>query len=127
MRLGHYLELSYSLIDAIGLTVTYEDAVKMEGFEGDVGARNLAFHMETGGMKWLQLFGTYYLRNFEDFSQAFSFSRDNEILYVGGRIAILPILFFNVAAQRAFRVSTTAADGVTPVRRRSLVYLLHVV
>ena len=42
-----------------------------------------------------------------------SFSRDNEILYVGGRIAILPILFFNVAAQRAFRVSNKAADGLT--------------
>ena len=70
-RLGHYLELSYSLIDAIGLTFTYEDAFKMEGFEADIGARNMAVHMETGGLKWLQLFGTYYLRNFQDFSQAF--------------------------------------------------------
>ena len=47
----------------------------MEGFEADIGARNMAVHMETGGLKWLQLFGTYYLRNFQDFSQAFPFER----------------------------------------------------
>jgi hypothetical protein len=119
-RLGHYLELSYSLIDALGITFTYEDAFKIEGFEADTGGRNMAVHVESGGLKWFQLFGTYYLRNFQDFGQAFSFSRDNEILYVGGRIALLPILFFNVAAQRAFRVSNTAADGVTDLATESV-------
>ena len=43
-----------------------------------------------------------------------SFNSDNEIVFVGGRVQLLPIMFVNVGAQRAFRVAFSADDVVTP-------------
>src|SRR6185436_6077194 len=67
-------------------------------------ARNFALHAETTGLGFLQLFGTYHYRNFEDFSKLFTFSTDNEVVFIGGRLELLPILFINIAAQRSFRI-----------------------
>lgn len=102
-RAGVYTELSYAWVDAFGITAVYEDATAL-GSGGPVRARNVALHAETGGLGFLQLFATYHYRTFEDFGGMFSFKTDNEILYAGGRLEILPILFINVAAQRSFRV-----------------------
>ena len=76
-----------------------------------VGGRNFALHAETSGFGYLQLFASYHYRNFEDFSGLFTFNTDNEILYAGGRVEVLPFLFVNLAVQRAFRVGFDDDDN----------------
>lgn len=117
-RVGHYLELSYTWVDLIGLTVMYEDAFTLTGFDGVAAARNFALHAETFGLGWLQLFATYHYRHFEDFSKLFTFSTDNEVFYFGGRMALLPILFVNLGAQRSFRTGFSDLDD--PKRKEPL-------
>lgn len=102
-RVGHYLELSYTWVDVFGITAMYEDAWRSDTFENVTAARNMAFHVETFGLGWIQLFATYHLRHFDDFGTLFTFNSDNEILYAGGRVALLPILYLNFGVQRAFR------------------------
>ena len=108
-RAGFYTELSYAWVDAFGITAVYEDAAAL-GDGGPVRARNIALHAETGGLGFLQLFATYHYRTFDNFGGIFSFNTDNEILYAGGRLEILPILFINIAAQRSFRVGFKEDD-----------------
>ncbi|MBI1947494.1 MAG: hypothetical protein HYS27_17520 [Deltaproteobacteria bacterium] len=103
-RLGTYLEASYSWIDAVGATVVYEDALPLGQGTEPVRNRNLAIHLETSGGGFLQLFASYHYRNFDDLSGLFTFATDNEILYGGGRIELLPFLFLNAGVQRAFRL-----------------------
>lgn len=110
LRAGFYTEASWSWVDALGVTLVYEDAVAIGGEADPVLGRNFAAHVETDGLGFLQLFASYHCRNFEDFGTLFSFSSDNEILFAGGRLEILPILFINVAAQRAFRVGFAEDD-----------------
>lgn len=109
-RLGTYLEASYSWIDAVGATVVYEDALALGLASQPVRGRNLAIHLETTGWGFLQLFASYHYRNFDDFNGLFTFATDNEILYGGGRIELLPILFINAGVQRAFRLGFTEDD-----------------
>ena len=81
--------------------------------------RNLALHVESKGLGWVQLFGTYHFRNFEfsELDQLFSFASDSEVLFVGGRLQLLPILFLNLGAQRAFRVGFGDTDDDAPDSR----------
>lgn len=109
-RAGFYGELSWAWVDVVGLTAVYEDAMALAADAAPVRARNLALHAETSGLGYLQLFATYHYRSFEDFGGLFSFSTDNEILYAGGRIELLPFLFVNAAVQRAFRVGFDEDD-----------------
>ncbi len=103
-RLGTYLEASYSWVDAVGATIVYEDALALGQTSQPVRGRNLAIHLETSGGGFLQLFASYHFRNFDNFNGLFSFATDNEILYGGGRIELLPFLFLNAGVQRAFRL-----------------------
>ena len=114
-RVGYAAELSYAFVDVIGATVAFEDAYPLGG-DNPVRGKNLALHLETKGLGLLQLFGTYHFRNFEaaDLKHLVSFNSDNEIVFVGGRVQLLPIMFVNVGAQRAFRVAFSPDDVVTP-------------
>jgi len=117
-RAGFYAEASYQWVDWIGLTAMYEDAFSVAG-DAVPAARNLALHAETGAaLGFLQLFATYHYRHFEDFSKLFQFGTDNELFYFGGRLQVLPILFINVGAQRAFR--TAFGEDDLPDQRRTL-------
>lgn len=111
MRAGVYLEASYAWVDALGLTFMYEDAQALGEASRPLQARNFAVHAETAGGGFLQLFATYHYRNFENLDALFSFTTDNEVLYAGGRVVLLPFLFLNVAAQRAFRVGFGPDDS----------------
>src|SRR5690606_5432958 len=92
-RVGAYFEASYAWVDWLGLTVMYEDAIGLDG-QAVPAARNFAIHGETGrALGFLQLFATYHYRHFEDFSKLFQLATDNELLYLGGRLQVLPILF----------------------------------
>lgn len=117
-RVGAYLEASYAWVDWLGVTVMYEDAIALDG--GAVpAARNFALHGETGkALGFLQLFATYHYRHFSDFSKLFQLATDNEVLYLGGRLQVLPILFVNLGVQRAFR--TGFLDDDLPGQKRPL-------
>jgi hypothetical protein len=114
-RLGYYAEFSYAWVDFFGVTATFEDAYAL-GDSAPVRGKNLGLHVESKGLGWVQLFASYHFRNFEaaEFEKVFSFDSDNEILFVGGRLQILPILFVNVGAQRAFRIGFSADDVLAP-------------
>jgi hypothetical protein len=118
-RAGYYGELSYAWVDVVGATIAFEDAHPLGATTTPVRGRNLALHVESKGLGWLQLFGTYHFRNFEfgELDRLFSFTTDNEILFVGGRLQVLPILFLNLGVQRAFRVGFGNADDDTPDSR----------
>lgn len=110
-RVGYFSEVSYAWVDIVGVTAAFEDAYAIGGGNA-VRGKNLALHVESKGLGVLQVFGTYHFRNFEadELGRIFSFTSDNEILFVGGRVQVLPILFVNVGAQRAFRVGFDALD-----------------
>ncbi len=117
-RVGAYLEASYAWVDWLGVTLMYEDAISLSG-EAVPAARNFALHGETGqALGFLQLFATYHYRHFDDFSKLFQLATDNEVLYLGGRLQVLPILFVNLGVQRAFR--TGFADDDLPGQKRPL-------
>jgi hypothetical protein len=111
-RAGYFGELSYAWVDVLGATIALEDAYPLGATSTPVRGRNLALHVESKGLGWVQLFGTYHFRNFEfsELDQLFSFASDSEVLFVGGRLQLLPILFLNLGAQRAFRVGFGDTD-----------------
>lgn len=117
-RVGGYLEASYAWVDWLAFTIMYEDAVALDG-QAVPAARNFAIHGETGrALGFLQLFATYHYRHFTDFSKLFQLETDNELLFLGGRLQVLPILFINLGVQRAFRTGFLEDD--LPGQKRAL-------
>jgi hypothetical protein len=112
LRVGYYVEASYAWVDALALTAMLEDAYPL-GSDTTLRAKNFALHAETAGLGWFQLFATYHYRNFEagEFNKLFSLATDNEVLFAGVRLQVLPIMFLNVAAQRAFRLGFSDDDA----------------
>jgi len=114
-RVGYYAELSYLWVDVLGVTAMLEDAYAL-GDSDPVRGKNFAVHAESKGLGWLQFFGTYHFRNFEfaELNRAFSLTSDNEVVFFGARMQLLPILFINLGGQRAFRTAFSADDVLTP-------------
>ena len=108
-RTGGYLEATWLVPNLIAFSLLYEDAFDTEG-NPVPAARNFAIHAESSNVEAIQVFATYHYRHFEDVSKIFQFSTDNEVLYFGGRLRVLPFLFVNAAAQRAFRVGFSPDD-----------------
>jgi hypothetical protein len=115
-RLGHHLEASYLFVDWVGLTAMYEDATAADFSEGEPAARNVAFHVESAGLGFLQLFATYHYRAFENWGDMFSFGTQNEFFTFGGRLQLLPILFINAGVQRTFKAGYGPDDNPEAVR-----------
>ena len=114
VRVGYFLEASYEWVDALAITAAIEDAYPIADQGTKVlRAKNLALHFESQGLGWLQLFASYHFRNFddEDFSKIFSLASDNELLFAGVRLQVLPIMFINIAAQRSFRLGFGKDDS----------------
>jgi len=95
-RTGYYLEASYGVRDTIGVTVA---------LEGDSASPNMDFvaHLEIPWLSWLQLFGTLYVRNFDDFGTLFKLDQ-RSIAFAGVRVKPLPILFINLRAYKTFQL-----------------------
>ena len=83
-RLGHYLELSYSLIDAIGLTFTYRRLSKWRVSRLILAQLNMV-NMEMGGLKWLQLLAPITSGTSKIFAKPFPFREITILAEVGGR------------------------------------------
>lgn len=110
-RAGLYTEASYAWVDVLAVTVAYEDAYALGDAALPVDGRNLALHVESQGLGFIQAFATYHYRNFDRLDGLFSFNTDNEIFFFGGRLQVLPFLFINAGAQRAFRVGYSEDDS----------------
>jgi hypothetical protein len=95
-RTGYYLEASYGVRDTIGVTVA---------LEGDSASPNMDFvaHLEIPWLSWLQVFGTLYVRNFDDFGTLFKLDQ-RSIAFAGVRVKPLPILFINLRAYKTFQL-----------------------
>jgi hypothetical protein len=95
-RTGYYLEASYGIPDAFGLTFA---------LEGDTASASKDFvaHLEIPYLSWLKLFATLYVRGFDDFGQLFKFDQ-NTVAIAGIRIKPLPIVFINLKAYKMFQL-----------------------
>ncbi|MGC4117942.1 MAG: hypothetical protein QM765_26020 [Myxococcales bacterium] len=96
-RTGYYVEFSYGVRDTIGLTLS---------LEGDTASPGMDFvaHLEIPWLSWLQVFGTLYVRNFNDFGTLFKLD-EHSIAMAGLRLKPLPILFINLRAYKMFQLN----------------------
>lgn len=99
-RYGLYAEATYALPGWLVLAAVFETETEGED-------QHLMLHAEVP-FSWLQLFATYHQRNFD---RPFTFD-SNDVLYAGGRMMILPILFVNGQVQKSFAWSPSAFDDL---------------
>ena len=99
-RVGVYLEASYSLPDWLIVSA----ALSLDSAGDD---RHLMLHAEIP-IRFLDVFVTYHQRNFQ---RLFTF-RDNDVLYAGGRLQLLPFLFINGRIQKTFSWDASAFDNL---------------
>ncbi|MBI5548865.1 MAG: hypothetical protein HY901_33710 [Deltaproteobacteria bacterium] len=100
---GYYIEASYGVRDAIGLTLALEGTTAS-------AAKDFVAHFELPVLTWLQLFGTLYVRGFEDFGTIVAFD-EHAVAFAGVRLKPLPILFLNLRAYKSFQLD--AYKGAT--------------
>lgn len=96
-RQGYYLEASYGIRGAIGLTVSLEGV-------SNAPAKNFVAHLEVPLLSFLQVFGSYYKRRFVDFSE-FGVLDEKTVVFAGARLKLLPFFFIGGRAYKAFRVN----------------------
>lgn len=99
-RFGVYAEATYSIPDWLVLAAVFE--TESEGED-----QHLMLHAEIP-WSWIQLFATYHQRNL---NTAFTLQQ-NDLLYAGGRMKILPILFVNGRVQKTFAWDPSAFDDL---------------
>lgn len=89
-RYGVYAEATYALPGWLVLAAVFE--TESQGID-----QHLMLHAEIP-WKYLQIFATYHQRNL---SRPFTL-KQNDLLYAGARLKLLPILFINGRMQKAF-------------------------
>lgn len=99
-RYGVYAEATYSIPDWFVVAAVFE--TESEGQD-----QHLMLHAEIP-WSWLQLFVTYHQRNL---STPFTLDQ-NDLIYAGGRLKILPILFVNGRVQKTFAWDPAAFDNI---------------
>ncbi len=96
-RIGYYLEGSWGIPGAVGLTLAAEGV-------SNSPATNLVAHVEVPVLDFLQVFGSYYKRGVTDFKGLISLDTTT-VLFAGARLRILPFLFLNGRAYKTFRMN----------------------
>lgn len=99
-RFGVYLEATYSLPGWVVFAVALE--TDTEGQD-----RHLMLHLEVP-LRYLDIFATYHQRNFGSLFRL----DENDLIFAGARLQILPILFINGRVQKSFEWDTAAFDGL---------------
>lgn len=99
-RYGVYAEATYAIPEWIVFAAVFE--TESEGQD-----QHLMLHAEVP-WSWLQIFVTYHQRNL---SRPFTFDQ-NDLLYAGARLKLLPILFVNGRVQKAFAWDKSAFDDL---------------
>lgn len=105
-RGGYYLEASWGIPQAVGVTLAIEGVTNSK-------ATNLVAHLELPVLSFLQLFGSYYLRGVESFTElgqdpsreVLGLFGDKAVAFAGARLKVLPILFINTRLYKTFRMS----------------------
>jgi hypothetical protein len=104
-RFGYYAEASWGIPGAVGLTLA---------IEGVSNAAPMSFvaHLEVPVLSFLQVFGSYYLRGVERFSELTQVSDgtlglfgSKAIAFAGARLRVLPFLFINGRLYKTFRMN----------------------
>jgi hypothetical protein len=93
-RSNGYFEVTVSWVDKLALTAAYD-------YGGGFLQQDFLLHAELTAFDWLRFFATYHKRNFDNWSQLFSF-QENDLLYGQVRLEILPILFLNGRVMKTF-------------------------
>lgn len=96
-RFGYYFEASYGIRGKVGVTFA------LEGVSNDV-AKNFVAHLEVPVLSFLQVFGSYYKRNFSSFGELFT-PDEKAVAFAGLRLRTLPFLFINGRVYKTFRVN----------------------
>ncbi len=99
-RTGVYAEVSYAIPTWVTVAAAFETETEGED-------QHLMLHAEVP-MKYLKLFATYHQRNLQDL---FSFSQ-NDLLFAGARLQVLPVLFLNGRVQKSFEWDSTAFNSL---------------
>ncbi len=105
-RFGYYLEGSWGIRNAVGLTVAIEGTSTSP-------RTNFVAHLEVPVLSFLQVFGSYYLRGVESFGElgldagrgVLGLFGDKAIAFAGARLQILPFLFVNGRLYKTFRMN----------------------
>lgn len=104
LTLGYYTELQWSVIDAFAVTAAWEDSPAK-------GGRNLVVHGEIPVNSFIRGFVSAHRRAVE--GSLFDIGRepigqqlkaDNTLFFAGARVKILPILYVNLRAFRAWKM-----------------------
>lgn len=105
-RFGYYVEGSWGVRNVIGLTLAVEGTSASP-------AVNFVAHLELPFFSFFQLFGSYYLRGVESWTElgtpngkgVIGLFGDKSIAFAGARLKILPFLFLNGRVYKTFRVN----------------------
>ncbi|MEW6434033.1 MAG: hypothetical protein AB1730_21235 [Myxococcota bacterium] len=105
-RFGYYLEGSWGIPGAVGLTLALQGV-------SNSPATDFVAHLEVPVLSFFQIFGSYYLRGVESWSEL-GFQADQGVLglfgnkaiaFAGARLKILPFLFINGRLYKTFRMN----------------------
>ena len=105
-RFGYYVEGSWGVRNAIGLTLAIEGTSASP-------AVNFVAHLEIPVLSFVQVFGSYYLRGVESWTElgvanankVIGLFGDKSIAFAGARLRVLPFLFINGRVYKTFRVN----------------------
>lgn len=99
-RYGVYAEATYAIPEWLVLAAVFE--TESQGID-----QHLMLHAEIP-WSWLQIFVTYHQRNLD---RPFTLDQ-NDLIYAGGRLMLLPILFLNGRVQKTFAWDDSAFDNL---------------
>lgn len=105
-RFGYYVEGSWGVRNVVGLTLAVEG-------NSASPAVNFVAHVEVPVLSFVQVFGSYYLRGVESWTElgtpngnkVIGLFGDKSIAFAGARLKILPFLFLNGRVYKTFRVN----------------------
>ncbi len=99
-RGGYYAEASWGVPGAVGLTFAVEGVTNSK-------ATNFVAHLEVPVLSFVQIFGSYYLRGVESFSElgGGGLFGDKAVAFAGARLKLLPFLFINARGYKTFRMN----------------------
>jgi hypothetical protein len=109
-RAGYYVEASWGIPGAVGLTLALEGVSNSK-------ATNFVAHLEVPVLSFVQVFGSYYLRGVESFTElgldpernTLGLFGSKAIAFAGARLKLLPFLFLNGRVYKSFRMNTELA------------------
>lgn len=106
-RFGYYAEASWGVRDVVGLTFAVQGV-------SNSPRTDFVAHLELPVLSFFQLFGSYYLRGVESFSELGAVADGQNVIglfgqksiaFAGARLRVLPFLFLNGRVYKTFRVN----------------------